>query len=148
MIMPDDSDLKAIEALHRKDVEASKAGDFEALRTLIDDDGVLLPPGASLQRGREGLDDAFRAMQAQHRRVEVLEYEQHFEEVVVLGDYAFEWGIMTGSQRYEGQVSSGRYHLMRILKKQPDGSWKIYRSIWNEITTTAATRDERLERDG
>ena len=24
------------------------------------------------------------------------------------------------------------YNIMRILKRQPDGEWKVYRSIWNE----------------
>ncbi len=134
--MPENQDLQAIEALHRKDVEASKARDFETLRGLIDDDGVLMPPGEPPCRGREALDDAFGSMKDQHQNVEVLEYEQHFEEVVVLGEYAFEWGTLTGSQRGDGQIMAGRYHLMRILKKQPDGAWKVYRSIWNEIEST------------
>ena len=140
--MPENPDLHAIEALHRRDVEASKTGDFATLRTLIDDDGVLLPPGQPAHRGRNALDATFRTMQAHYQNVEVLEYDQHFEEVVVLGNYAFEWGTLSGKQRGDGQLVSSRYHLMRILKKQPDGSWKVYRSIWNEVESTAETVSE------
>ncbi len=137
--MPENPDLHAIEALHRRDVDASKTGDFKTLRSLIDDDGVLMPPGEPAYRGHDALNATFRTMQAQHRNVEVLEYDQHFEEVVVLGDFAFEWGTLTGKQRSNDQVFSARFHLMRILKKQPDGTWKVYRSIWNEIESTEDT---------
>ena len=140
--MPEDPDLQAIEALHRKDVEASKARDFATLRGLIDDDGVLMPPGEPPCRGRDALDAAFQSMQSQHHNVDILDYDQHFEEVVVLGEYAFEWGTLTGSQRGNGQIMAGRYHLMRILKKQPDGAWKVYRSIWNEIASTTEPVNE------
>lgn len=31
--------------------------------------------------------------------VEVLEYEEHFEETLLLGDHAVEWGVISGSER-------------------------------------------------
>jgi ketosteroid isomerase-like protein len=58
--------LTAIQELHEKDIEASKARDFETLLSLWTEDGVLLE-----QKGK----------------------------------------------------------LLRVLKKQPDGSWKVARVI-------------------
>ena len=68
-----------------------------------------------------------------YKDVEVLKYEQNFGELVILGDYAFEWGTVSGSSKMKStnEEYDSSYQLMRILKKQDDGSWKIYRSIWN-----------------
>lgn len=125
-------DLKAIEELHGRDMQAAKNGDFTALRALIDDEAVLMPPGGAVQRGAGDLDKAFAKMQAAPKSHEVLEYTLDFEEVRILGDYAFEWGAIRGSMRElaSGEVTHSEYHVMRILKRQPDGAWKVYRSIW------------------
>lgn len=130
-------DMKAIEELRQKDKEASLKGDFATLRTLIDDDGVLIPPGGPVQSGKEKIDNEFENMKHSYRDVEVTEYNQVFEELEIIGDYAFEWGITTGSSRIKSsnEEYKSSFHLMRILKKQKDGSWKVYRSIWNSNNT-------------
>jgi ketosteroid isomerase-like protein len=65
--------------------------------------------------------------------VEVIEYVLDFEEVKVLGEYAFEWGMIRGkTRRREGEeVEEPSYKVMRILRKETDGEWKVHRSIWN-----------------
>jgi ketosteroid isomerase-like protein len=68
--------------------------------------------------------------------VEVTEYELDFEEVMVLGDYAFEWGTIRGAAR---PIAGDRaappepsvYKVLRILKKAPDGQWRVHRAMWN-----------------
>jgi ketosteroid isomerase-like protein len=66
------------------------------------------------------------------RTHDVLDYALRFQEVKVLGDYAYEWGSITGSMReiVTGDVSRSAFHVMRILRRQADGSWRVYRSIW------------------
>ena len=124
--------LRAIEALHRRDVKASKARDFETLKSLLDDDVVILMPGGNAIRGREAVDNLYEEWGRAYRDVEVLSYEMDFEEVVVLGDYAFEWGTMFGSELGpDGGVTEEVYHLMRILKRRADGEWKVHRAIWS-----------------
>jgi ketosteroid isomerase-like protein len=129
------SDFSGIDSLHKKDVDASKIGDFETLRSLIDDEGVLLPPGGPSIRGKEALDKAFEIMRSQFIDIEILEYCQDFKETIVLDDYAIEWGIAWGSSRIkkDGKIQKEKQQLMRILKKQQDGSWKVYASIWNDV---------------
>ena len=127
------TDRHAIEELHLRDQAAAIAGDFAALRELIDDDAVLMPPGARKQRGKAEIDASFARRAAASRTHDILEYTLDFEEVRILGDLAVEWGTICGSMR---EIASGRmlasaYHVMRILKRQPSGDWKVYRSIWS-----------------
>ena len=127
-----EADLKAIERLHQRDMAAAKAGDYRTLRSLFTDNAVSMPPGSPWLRGGDELDRQFADMEQSLRDVEILEYVQEFEEVVVLGEYAFEWGIAYGSMRVAGgEPESSCYKMMRILKKQPDGEWKVHRTIWN-----------------
>lgn len=129
-----EADLRAIEELHRRDMRASREGDFRTLRSLMSDDAVVLPPGGRVTRGAAALDASFARMAEGMGQVEVLEYELDFEEVKVLGDYAFEWGFIRGAMRGlpGGEVERSSYKVMRILQRQPDGSWKVHRTIWNE----------------
>ncbi|HEV2764343.1 MAG TPA: DUF4440 domain-containing protein, partial [Pyrinomonadaceae bacterium] len=73
------ADLEAIEELHQRDMRASKAGDFETLRSLMSDDAVMLPPGGRPVRGRAEIDAGMARMEQAMRAAEVLEYELDFE---------------------------------------------------------------------
>ena len=130
------SDLDLIEQLHQTDMRASRAGDFATLRSIMSDDAAVMPPGGRVIRGREALDTSFAAMGDAQSHSEVLEYRFDWQEVRVLGEYAFEWGYIHGKERDKktGDVRVERYHVMRILQRQPDGSWKVHRTIWNEAS--------------
>ena len=121
----------AIDELHRRDMAASRAGDFDALRALVDDEAVMLPPGEKPQRPDQ-LDAVFARMKQAPRTHEVLEYVLEFEEVRVFGDLAVEWGTIRGTTRElaTGKASQSVYHVMRMLRKQSHGAWKVFRSIW------------------
>lgn len=127
-----EKDLQAIDELHRKDMKASKAGDYATLRSIMSDDAVVMPPDGRWLRGRDELDASFGRMKDGMSEVEVLEYTLDFEEVKILGEYAFEWGTIRGSMRAkpDGDIEHQTYKVMRILKKQ-QGEWKVHRTIWN-----------------
>lgn len=128
-----EKDLADIEQLHLRDMAASKACDFETLRAIMSDGAVMMPPGGNFVRGRAEIDAGMSRMAEAMRTVEVLEYVLDFEEVKVVGDYAFEWGVIRGRMRDRegGEAESSVYKVMRILQRQPDGEWKVHRSIWN-----------------
>ena len=127
-------DREAIRRLHETDMQASRAGDFQMLRALMTDDAVMMPPQGRWIRGRAELDASFQRTEAAMSQVEVLDYVLDFEEVQILGDYAFEWGTISGTMRDRsgGEPEQASYKVMRILQRQPDGDWKVHRSIWNE----------------
>jgi len=60
--------------------------------------------------------------------------------VRILGDYAYQYGTI---QTRIGPMNPGpevdtTYNVMRILKRQPDGAWKVYRAIWNNASSPKA----------
>jgi uncharacterized protein (TIGR02246 family) len=133
---PPEEDWRAIERLHARDMEASRSADFETLRSVMTDDAVIPPPGGEPVCGKEELDASFGRTGDGMDQVEVLEYVLDFREVKILGDYAFEWGEIRGSMRQTGgEPQRSAYNVMRILQRQPNGEWKVHRSIWNERPT-------------
>lgn len=127
-------DLEAIERLHRMDTEASKAQDFETLKTLVDAEGIVMPPGSNAVPAQAQLDARIARRASDPNPVEILNYWFDWEEVELMGDYAFERGRIMGSAKVSADSGPATlaYNIMRILKRQPDGEWKVYRSIWNE----------------
>ena len=125
------TDRKAIERLHQRDMRASAAGDFAALRALVDDEAVLFPPGGAQQRGASELDAVLERMSGAPKTHEVIDYRLEFEEVKVFGNYAVEWGAIRGATREiaTGRIIHSEYHVMRVLRRR-NGAWKVYRSIW------------------
>ncbi|RPH67516.1 MAG: nuclear transport factor 2 family protein [Myxococcaceae bacterium] len=126
-----DEAMRGIETLRRRDETASKAYDVKALAELWTPDAVALPPGSPVRRGRDLRRDLERMAEAA-RETEVLDYREVFEETLVFGDTAIEWGHIEGSERDRGtgKVTSSRFHVMRILKRIEDGSWRVHRSIF------------------
>jgi uncharacterized protein (TIGR02246 family) len=128
-----DRDRAAIEQLHRKDAAAAKGGDVDTLATLWTADAVALPPGEQPVVGI----DAIRAWLNRDRmdtsKFEVTEYVLDFKDVRISGDEAIEWGRTSMAMRPKGAPGGVRTsgNIMRVLKRQRDGTWKVARAIWN-----------------
>ena len=139
--MSDQADhLKAIERLRQADVAASRAYDAEGLAALFTDDAVVLGPGQPPVRGIAAIRAGLRRMVAS-LDIEVLDYKETFEETLLFGDTAVEWGRIEGTERPRGgvEVSTSRVHVMRVLRRLPDGSWRIHRTIY----APAAAQEDR-----
>ena len=63
----------------------------------------------------------------------ITEYVHNFEERKILGDWAFEWGsyVSAAEPLPEGGPIRATGKLLRILRRQADGTWKVARAIWN-----------------
>jgi len=132
MSEPTEEERAGIEALRGRDIEASLRLDGEALAALWTEDAVALAPGRPPTRGRAAMRERLAGVSAAQEALEVLEYREEFEETLVFGDMAVEWGAISGSERDRktGAVTASRFHVMRILRRQPDGSWRVHRSIF------------------
>jgi len=104
------ADTRAIEKLHQKDVEATLSSDPRALTDLFTDDAVLLEPPNS----------------------KVLSYRPEIKSLEVVDGWAFEWTHFDASfQESAGSdVKSFRGKSLRVLKREPDGSWTFARVMW------------------
>ena len=125
------TDLDKIEELHKTDMKASLEQDFETLISLWTDDGVLILPNQEPVRGIEALRKMMEEQREESKAYSITEYVHDFKEVKVIGEWAFEWGIYRGTMVMKdgGEPVSETGKLMRILKKQPDGNWKVSRAI-------------------
>ena len=126
-------DLVAIERLHQLDIAAAKAGDIATLATLWTDDAVALPPGAQPVIGIDAIREWLKQGQESGGRFEITEYRIDFQETRVLGDETIEWGRIRVSMRPKGGQGSMTVtgNILRVLRRQPDGTWKVARAIWN-----------------
>ena len=124
--------LKSIEELHKKDKVASMNGDLEMLLTLFTDDGIAIPAEGKIIEGKEALRDLLKKNFELHKDYIITEYNHDFKEVKVLGKYAYEWGTYSGKYKSKNNDKevTGSGKLMRILRLQADGSWKVHRTIW------------------
>jgi uncharacterized protein (TIGR02246 family) len=122
-----EADLRAIEAINQRDVQFALANDAAMMMSQWTDDIVLLPPVGPIQRGRSIIAEAFKGVESP----ENVEYVLDIQEIKVLGDHAFEWGTYRYGVRPRagGETVRTSGKLMRILQRQPDGSWKIHRGI-------------------
>lgn len=133
--MPDtkdpESDLRAIEALNQRHIAAVLANDMEAVMSEWSDDFSVLPPVGPIVHGRRANMAIVRNGIEQMRTFEPIEYEEHFEEIEIVGDYAFEWGTYRGKSRpcAGGAPVSFGGKLLRILMRDPGGPWKMYRTM-------------------
>lgn len=128
-------DVRAIEELHRRDVEAAKAFDVEALTGLATEGVVILPPDALPLEGSSALREMLEPLRGQRAELEVTDYDQEWQELIVAGDYAFEWAIVRTSARVKasGEIIREKQKLLRVLKRTQDGRWKVHRAMWNNL---------------
>ncbi len=120
-----ENDLRAIEVVNERDVQFALANDAAMMMSQWTDDFVLLPSNGSIMRGRSVIAEAFRGVESP----QILDYVLDIQEVKVLGDHAFQWGTYHYGMRAGGDTVRTSGKLMRILQRQPDGTWKIHRAI-------------------
>jgi uncharacterized protein (TIGR02246 family) len=125
------SDMEAINQLHRRDIEASKAWDVETLVSLWTDDIVSIPQDGKPVIGKEANRNSLLKLKEASRDVDIVEYNLSFNEVKVIGDWAYEWGTFSGTVRPKdgGEVSQSNGKLFRVLKRDADGSWRVARTM-------------------
>lgn len=126
-----EADRRAIEALNQHDVKAALAGDVEAIVSQWTDDFVVIPPAGPIVRGRSANAALVEQAKEQMQALIPVDYIVEIEEIIVTGDYAFEWGTYRGAARPRAGGSDATYSgkLLRILQRQPDGRWKMHRTM-------------------
>jgi uncharacterized protein (TIGR02246 family) len=129
-----DSERAAIEALHQRDIQATLSGDVEQLVSLFTNDGVLLSQGAPPVVGSQAIRQHMKQDKAQSDAagMKVLKYAPTIREVTIRGGFAYEWGQFKAFQQArDGKRMEFHGKLLRVLERQPDGSWRFSRVMWN-----------------
>jgi len=128
-----DADRQAIQKLHQQDIDATLAHDPQALADLFTEDAVLLEPGAPPVIGKPAILAENKKDSLEHPNSKVVSYKPEIKDLQVVDGWAFEWDTFEGSYKESenAEVKSFRAKALRILRKQPDGSWKFARVMWN-----------------
>ncbi len=146
-----EQDQKAIEQLHQRDIAASIALDVDSLLAIRTDDIVYLVPGHPPIVGQDAVRKYMQDIRRQLANWDMVGYEENWQEVRVVGDTAIEWGTLSVRVKPpdSNRESAALRGIMQELRRQPDGSWKIARVIWNvqspqpaPSTETAKPRDK------
>ncbi|HUN88503.1 MAG TPA: SgcJ/EcaC family oxidoreductase [Terriglobales bacterium] len=124
---------RGIQRLHDEDVAATLAFDPQRLANLFTEDAVLLEPGAPPQIGRA----AFLALNVrdakQHPNGKCLEYKAEVHDLRLHNDWAVEWTTFTAAfqDKPDAPVQRFKGRALRVLRREPDGSWKFSHVAWN-----------------
>lgn len=126
---------ESIDSLHKQDLDASKTSDIDLLISLFTEDCIMLPPGSGPVCGHDSIRSYLTDKCQECRKYNVAKYDQHFEEIKVMDDLAYEWGTIKGVyyMKTGGPDIFENSRLFRILRRQPDDSWKIARVMWHDV---------------
>jgi uncharacterized protein (TIGR02246 family) len=124
---------QSIETGHQQIASAFKAGDVAAAAAVYAPDALVMGPNEPVMRGAaiaEGLKGMFQ-------QVSFPSITLTTSDVTVSGDYAFEhgtfdWTVQPKAPGAPAVPDKGKY--LTVWQKQADGSWKLYRDIWNTDT--------------
>jgi uncharacterized protein (TIGR02246 family) len=120
---------RSIDSSMAKFADALNKGDAERMSAIYADDAAIYPPGMKIARGRADIDRAnagmFSAMSFSGAKFTTTE-------LTVLGDHAIETGTYSMTAKPKtGKAMNDVGKFITIWKKQPDGSWKVHRDIFN-----------------
>jgi uncharacterized protein (TIGR02246 family) len=108
--------------------ETFNRGDAAALAAMYDTGAVVLAPNAPPMRGRQNIE----ALWAGARQQGFKTLDLVVNSVEVVGNHAIELGSYTLVIQPPGQgEATDRGKYMVIWRRQPDGSWKLYRDMFN-----------------
>jgi ketosteroid isomerase-like protein len=124
-----EADLAAISAFNVKYLKAINDGDIDALSALTDDDHIALAPGGAPLVGKAA------NVAANGRAYQQFRIEEHWTplETVIDGNLAYQRGTFTvaAAPKAGGTARTTSGSFLRIYRRQPDGSWRMTRDMFN-----------------
>jgi len=122
-------DIAAIQAIFENYQNTLNNGDAVGFANLHTEDAIRMPPNTPALVGKE----AIRAESQDFADQVVLTLTNEVAEVEVIGDWAFIRGAWRASvtPREGGQATERSGKWLSIAVRQPDGTWKLHRHIWN-----------------
>lgn len=120
----------AIELANAKFSDAFARGDAKALSAMYTSDAIAFPPDSEMIQGNEAIGKFWQAT----REGGVQSAALTTIDVGRSGDIAYEVGKVSLTIRPVGKeptTAAAKYVV--VWKRQPDGSWKLHRDIWNSL---------------
>jgi ketosteroid isomerase-like protein len=112
-----------IEQLHKLDIQTTLSGKADELAKLWDKDAVRLLPGSPAEIGKAAIYATDKREEQAGQGLNAC-YKPEIKDLQIDGDWAFEWGYFSYKAPKE---KAFRGKVLRVMKRQPDGSWKFAR---------------------
>jgi len=127
-----EADVAAIRVLTERWIAAVGAGDVDGVLALYTDDAVRLSPDGPTVSGKEAFEEYFSGAFEQFS-FEVVWPVEGTEEIVVADGWAYHLSeyIVMATPKEGGETMEEKGNVVEIIQRQPDGSWKLAREIWN-----------------
>src|SRR5213595_1064832 len=116
-----------IERLHQLDIEATLSDKADELAKLWDSEAVRIQPGGPAEVGKATILANDKRWEAKSDRSHTLCYKPEIQDLQIAGDWAFEWGYFSYKDSSTPKAMRGK--VLRVIKRQPDSSWKFARVI-------------------
>lgn len=124
-----------IEKMGKDFADAYNRGDDKAVAAFYGPDAALMPPDSDVVTGAPAIEAFWKSGHAMGMKGVKLETD----DVVSSGNYLVETGRAIVDMAPAGQPASTQtFKYVVVWRKQKDGSWKIYRDIWNGMAAAAA----------
>lgn len=121
---------EAIQKIWGQYKATAESGDLDGWLALWTEDGVRMPPDAPMSVGKAAIRASMEVPLTQFDNV----IDIHVQETVIAGGWAYSRGTYTLTFTPRGGGEGGGAvdgKFTTILQRQPDGSWKIHRDIFN-----------------
>ena len=120
----------AIKRTSQEYMNAINSGDLNQWLETLTEDVVCLPPDQRMVTGKKAVRPWMKKTFFDPFQ---MRFHHTFDEIEVLGATAFARGRFTLSltPRAGGSATKMRGKFIDIFRRQPDGSWKFARIIWN-----------------
>ncbi len=126
------ADTTAINALRDKVTAAYNSTDAAALAATYADDAIMMNPNQEAVEGKQAIQASYEAMFKENAGKIVITLVLTPLETQLAGDWAYDRGNATSTitpKSGKPTEQSGKYLV--IVKRQTDGSWKLYREMSN-----------------
>ena len=118
-----------LDSIYPRFADALTKADTAAAAGAYADDAILLAPSAKAAHGHDAIAKTFAGM---FSAMKVTSFKGTTEDIITAGDYAIETGAYDMAvQPKSGKAAHDVGKYLTVWKKQPDGSLKMVRDIFN-----------------
>jgi ketosteroid isomerase-like protein len=135
-VLAEDDEAKikiTLEGRYKEWISAANKRDAAALTDLFDENAVLLPKQEEPVIGKVAIGSYYKKLVANPNFVP-FNLELNLNSFHVVNDIAIATAIFDGAVTRNGRQLVFRGKELLVWKKQTDGSWKIFRYMFDEIT--------------
>jgi uncharacterized protein (TIGR02246 family) len=121
-----------VENRYKEWLAAANKKDFSAMMNLYDENAVLMPKQDEPALGKAAISEYYKKLFADPHFVPFT-LTTNWNSFHVVGDIAIATSVFEGDVTRNGKQIHFRGKSLFVWKKQNDGSWKIFRYMYDEI---------------